>query len=168
MRITDFRIITHNSGRSLPSSVLIGGTPNSRGFTLIETIITLVVLSIAAIGVLSVFTTGMKGSPNPLITNQAISLAQEKMDSIIGDKMNTTTPRGFTYIIPGNYPAESPVTGFPAFSRSVNVYCVTAGALDTNNGDVPPCTTSGYAHITVTVTNATVGNVNVDTVVTNY
>jgi len=147
---------------------IIDRNPQSQGFTLIEIIITLLVLSIAAVGVLSVFTTGIRESADPLILNQAIALAQEKMDSIIGDKMNTTTPRGFTYIIPGNYPAESPVTGFPAFSRSVNVYCVTAGALDTNNGDVPPCTTSGYAHITVTVTNATVGNVNVDTVVTNY
>jgi len=35
------------------------------GFTLIETIITLVVLSIAAVGVLSVFTSGMKGSAIP-------------------------------------------------------------------------------------------------------
>jgi hypothetical protein len=90
------------------------------------------------------------------------------MDIIIADRMNNTTPRGFTYIIPGNYPAESPVTGFSAFNRSVNIYCVTAGALDTDNGDVPPCTTSGYAHITVTVTNAAVGGVNLHGLVTNY
>ena len=54
------------------------------GFTLIEIIITLVVLSIAVVGVLSVFTTAIKGSANPVVLNRAIALAQEKMDTIIG------------------------------------------------------------------------------------
>ncbi len=59
---------------------------NASGFSLIEIIITLVVLSIAAVGVLSVFTTGIKGSADPLILNQALSLAEEKMDEAIGLK----------------------------------------------------------------------------------
>jgi prepilin-type N-terminal cleavage/methylation domain-containing protein len=57
--------------------------PREGGFSLIEIVITLVVLSIASIGVLSVFTTGSKGSANPLILNQATALAQEKMDEAI-------------------------------------------------------------------------------------
>ncbi len=51
------------------------------GFTLIETIITLVVLSIAAVGVLSVFTVGIRGSANPLVVEQAVQLAQGEMDT---------------------------------------------------------------------------------------
>lgn len=136
----------------------------SGGFTLIEVIITLVVLSIAAIGVLTVFMTGMKGSADPLLVNQATHLAQEKMDQVIGDRMNPA--RGYAYIIPANYPAEAPVVGFPAFNRSAAVFCVTAADLNTSTG-APPCG-SGYTHVTVTVTNSFIGNVTAETVVANY
>ena len=134
------------------------------GFTLIETIITLVVLSIAAVGVLTVFTVGISGSADPLILSQATSLAQERVDTIMGDRLNPA--RGFNYILPGNYPAENPVTGFAAFNRSTNIFCVTAIDLNTNTG-APPCA-SGYAHVTVTVTHAVTGSVSLITVVTNY
>jgi len=145
----------------------------ANGFTLIETIITLVVLSIAAIGVLSVFTTGMKGSANPLILNQAVSLAQEKMDIIIGDRQNPA--RGYAWIAAADYNTnalkympENPVPGFANFNRSVTIFCVDPGTLNTNNGQPFPCVSSGYAHITLTVTNAAINSVSVDTIVTNY
>jgi prepilin-type N-terminal cleavage/methylation domain-containing protein len=140
--------------------------PQSNGFTLIETIITLVVLSIAMIGVLSVFTVGISKSANPVITDQAIQLAQEKMDIIMGDRLNSARGYGWITAAVNPYTAENPVTGFAGFSRSVNIYCVTAANLQTNAG-APPCA-SGYAHITVTVTNAAIGSVTADTVITNY
>jgi prepilin-type N-terminal cleavage/methylation domain-containing protein len=138
---------------------------NQDGFTLIEIIITLVVLSIAVVGVLSVFTTAIKGSANPVVLNQAIALAQEEMDTIIGDRMNSA--RGFAYIIPGNYPADIPVTGF---NRSVTIMCVNPGALDTDSGVAPGAggCASGYTHVTVTVVNNAIGNVSLDGLVTNY
>ena len=135
------------------------------GFTLIEIIITLVVLSVAVVGVLSVFTTAIKGSANPVILNQAMALAQEQMDTIKGDRMNSD--RGFAYIIPGNYPADVPVTGF---NRSVNIFCVTAGALNTDSGVSPGASgcASGYTHVEVTVAHAAIGSVSLDGLVTNY
>ena len=136
------------------------------GFTLIEAIMTLVVLSIAAVGVLSVFTVGMQGSSNPLLINQAIVLAQDRMETIVGDRENAL--RGFAYIQPANYAAESPVTGFPNFNRSVSIICVNSATLNTDNGQAPPCTTSNYAHVTVRVTHATFGSIALDTIVTNY
>lgn len=132
----------------------------SGGFTLIETIITLVVLSIAAVGVLSVFTTGIKGSANPLIINQAVSLAQEKME----DAIALRTSGGFNAVWPnagGPFPAP-----YDAFSWARAVVCVTALDLNTGTG-APPCA-SGYARVTVTVTNALIGIVALDTLVTNY
>jgi prepilin-type N-terminal cleavage/methylation domain-containing protein len=141
-------------------------TNNSQdGFTLIEIIITLVVLSIAVVGVLSVFTTAIKGSANPVVLNQAIALAQEQMDTIIGDRMNSA--RGFAYIIPGNYPADIPVTGF---NRSVTIMCVNPGALDTDSGVSPGAggCASGYTHVEVTVANAAIGSVSLDGIVANY
>jgi len=138
--------------------------PKSNGFSLIEIIITLVVLSIAMVGVFTVFSIGMQVSANPQLIDQATQLAQEKMDTVMGDRMNSA--RGFNYIIPGNYSAENPVTGFAAFNRSVNIFCVTAIDLNTNAG-APPCA-SGYTHVTVTVSNAAIGSVTVQGLVTNY
>jgi prepilin-type N-terminal cleavage/methylation domain-containing protein len=137
---------------------------NTGGFTLIETVITLVVLSIAVVGVLSVFTTGMRGSANPVIVDQAVQLAQEKMDTIVGDRINAG--RGYSFIIPASYGADVPVTGF---NRSVNIFCVTSADLNTNAGapGASGCA-SGYTHVTVTVANAAMGSVSLDTVVTKY
>jgi prepilin-type N-terminal cleavage/methylation domain-containing protein len=140
-------------------------TNNQDGFTLIEIIITLVVLSIAVAGMLSVFTTAITGSANPAVLNRANALAQEQMDTIIGDRMNSA--RGFAYIIPGNYPADVPVTGF---NRSVNIFCVNPAALDTDNGVAPGGSgcASGYTHVEVTVAHAAIGSVTLDGLVTNY
>lgn len=145
----------------------------SRGFSLIEIIITLVVLSIAAAGVLSVFLSSSKASGDPLVLNQAVQLAQEKMDIIIGDRKNPA--RGFVWIVPGNYGAETPVPGFANFNRNVTICCVTPPPPANALNNTMPCVTpgvggcaSGYAHVTVTVTHATVGNVTADTVLANY
>ncbi len=139
---------------------------NEGGFTLIELIITIVVLAIAGIGVMSVFSNSMRTGANPLVVAQANLLVREKMEIIMGDRQNTA--RGFSWIIPANYPAENPITvpGFSAFSRSVSIYCVTSGDLNTNVGS-PPCTT-GYAHITVSVTNAAIGTITSESIVANY
>jgi len=132
------------------------------GFTLIETIITLVVLSIAAVGVLTVFTTGIKGSANPALVGQATQLAQEKMDEAIALKKSG----GFNAVVTINPGVPTFPAPFNVFTWTRTVTCVTALDLNTSTG-APPCA-SGYAHITVTVTNATIGNVNLDGLVTNY
>ncbi len=138
--------------------------PKSNGFTLIEIIITIAVLAIAAVGVLSVFSVGIQGSPHPLLVAQATQLAQERMETIVGDRLNPG--RSFNYIDPGNYGADAPVVGPNTFNRSVSIFCVTAADLNTNKG-APPCA-SGYTHVTVTVANAAIGTVTVQGLVTNY
>jgi prepilin-type N-terminal cleavage/methylation domain-containing protein len=135
------------------------------GFTLIETIVTIAVLAIAAIGVLAVFSTGLQGSSNPLLVAQAAQLAQERMDTIVGDRLNSA--RGFNYIIPANYAADNPALGPITFNRTVAIYCVTAANLNQNTGLVAPCV-SGYTHATVTVANAAIGSVSAETIFTNY
>ena len=148
MRIVDLRTITQNSKRP---------TPNSKGFTLIETIITLVVLSIAAVGVLSVFTAGMKGSANPLIISQATQLAQGEMDQVFGEK---AVPGGFGTIASGVC-----VLTLPGFNCSRAVCYVPS----TNLNDITACgAVTKYKHVTVTVTQPVIGSVSVDSLITNY
>jgi len=143
VRIADFRIIS----------------PNSKGFTLIETIITLVVLSIAAVGVLSVFTSGMKGSANPLILSQATQLAQGEMDQVFGEK--AAPGLGFGSIVT----TAGCVLTLPGFGCSRTVCYVTTADL---NSTAACAVATNYKHVTVTVTQPTIGNVIVDSLITNY
>ena len=146
-----------------------GQKPVASGFTLIETIITLVVLSIAAVGVLSVFTTGMKGSANPLILSQATQLAQERMETVIALKISG----GFNAV----QDIASAAFGAPYanFSYAVDVACVDAnfanaqGAPGYNAGG--SCSQAGAARYykLVTVTVSWTGNaVALTTIVANY
>ena len=61
-------------------------TPKSSklsGFTLIEVITTIVVIAIAAAALLSVFTGMVRGSADPMIQQQAVSIAEAYMEEIL-------------------------------------------------------------------------------------
>ena len=55
----------------------------ARAFTLIELIVTLVVLSIAATALLSVFTSTIRGSADPVIQQQATTIAEAYVEEIL-------------------------------------------------------------------------------------
>lgn len=130
---------------------------NEKGFTLIETIITLVVLSIAAVGVLSVYTSGMKGGANPLLISQATRLAQGEMDQVFGEKAVTG---GFGTIASGVC-----VMTQPGFTCN-RVVCYVPPA---NLNDTTACgAVTNYKRVTITVSQPIIGSVNVDSLVTNY
>lgn len=137
---------------------------DDRGFSLVELVLVIVVFGVAAVGLLTVFSTGMRRSADPLLENQALQLVQERLDTIVGDRANPA--RGFAYVTSANYPAENPVAGFPGFSRTVTTFCVTAADLDSPSG-APPCA-AGYTHVTVTVAHPILGNVTAETLVTDY
>lgn len=102
---------------------------NNKGLTLIEIVLIIVILGIIGSGILLYFA-GIKGSASPVLTIQAIELAQEKMEKIISDKK----ANGFSYIDNTNYPQENPVSGFANFNRTVDVCYVSEGDLnDTSN-----------------------------------
>ncbi len=127
-----------------------------KGFTLIETIITLVVLSIAAVGVISVFTVGIKGSSNPLVVEQAVQLAQGEMDQVMGERAASGV---------GGINAACVTPMLTGFNCSRTLCYVSSGNLN----DISACgTATSYRHITVTVDNALIGSVSVDTIVANY
>lgn len=142
---------------------------NHEGFSIIELLIVIVVIGIAAVGVLSVFFTGTKGAADPHITLQAVELLQEKMDIVIGDRQNSS--RGYSYATtPANYPAESPVSGFANFNRSVAIACVTTADFNAaGSAPAPSCVgVTNYARVTVTVTHSLIGNTTTVTLLTNY
>ena len=57
-------------------------TRRTRGFTLPELIVLIVVLSIAVTGVMLAFTTAVRGSADPLVARQALAVAEALLDEI--------------------------------------------------------------------------------------
>ncbi|HTN44356.1 MAG TPA: prepilin-type N-terminal cleavage/methylation domain-containing protein [Nitrospiria bacterium] len=102
---------------------------NSKGLTLIEVILTIVILAVAIPGVFSAVDFMTARQVNTIGTTTAADLAQERMEQIEGDRMNPA--RGFGYVTAGNYPAENPVAGFPNYNRSVTITCFTNSTLTT-------------------------------------
>jgi MSHA pilin protein MshD len=56
---------------------------NAHGFTLIEIIVTIVVLAIAGTTLLSVFTSTARTIADPMIQQQAISIAEAYMEEVL-------------------------------------------------------------------------------------
>ena len=54
-----------------------------RGFTLIELIIFIVIVGVGVAGVLSVFTTSVKNSADPMVRKQALSIAESLLEEIL-------------------------------------------------------------------------------------
>ncbi len=135
------------------------GASKQGGFSLIEVIITLVVLSIAAVGVLSVFTSSLGGSADPVVLDQAVQLAQGETDQVVGQKKAS----GFAAVTVGNPLAcvSSMVAGFTC-TRNV-FYVDPATGLNTQVGGP-----TDYKHVTVTITHTVTGGVSVETLLTNY
>lgn len=96
--------------------------PSSRraaGFTLVEVAILIVVASIAILPLAMLFATTSIRSSDARSASVAAQLAQAKLEEITADRNAAT--RGFSYLVAANYPAESPVTAFSSFQRSVAI-----------------------------------------------
>jgi MSHA pilin protein MshD len=80
---------------------------NSRGFTLVEMIVTIVVIGVSLAGVLAAFNTVVKSSADPLIDKQMVSIAEAGMEATMlrnfDDILSTNTcfacPTGYTWAI---------------------------------------------------------------------
>lgn len=88
-----------------------------RGFTLIEAIAALVVLSIAMPAVLWGIRDSVRRRADPVLLSRARWLASSKLEDVIADRHSSS--RGYSYLVAGNYAAETPVSGFSQFNRSV-------------------------------------------------
>ena len=66
--------------------------PHQSGATLVELVVSIVILSILAVGIMSVISSTVMGSAKPLIRTQAISIAQSYMEEILSRPL--TDPAG--------------------------------------------------------------------------
>ncbi len=112
-----------------------------RALTLVEAIIAVVVVSVAAPPMLIAVRDSSVRRVDPIMADRARWLAGEKLEDIIADRHSTV--RGYTYVTANNYPSESAVSGFSNFARAVTI--AETGASLSGTG-------TGYKRATVTVT----------------
>ena len=136
-------------------------TNGKRAFTLVEGIVSIVILGTATPAILWAVRQAHRDRVGPVQASRARWLATEKLEDIIADRHSST--RGYTYLNSGNYAAESSITGYAGFTRSV-AFVETGPDLITSG--------SGYMKATVTVgwtdTSGVAQALAISTVITDY
>lgn len=82
---------------------MINRRSGTRGFTLVEIVVTIVILAIALVSVTSIVTLGITNSANTLLETRAIALAHAYLDEILGrrfDERSATGGLGPCYDLP--------------------------------------------------------------------
>lgn len=119
-----------------------------RGVTLIELVVSIVILSVATAGIMMVITQTTLSSADPMIREQATAIAQSYMEEILTQPLSN----------PGGSEVNGPEAGEVRATYDdvwdYNGLNNNAGALDQNGAAVSGL--SGY-NIAVRVTNATLG-----------
>tara|TARA_R110002072_G_scaffold100183_2_gene220549 strand:+ start:28699 stop:29247 length:549 start_codon:yes stop_codon:yes gene_type:complete len=70
------------------------GKSRQRGVTLVELVISIIIISIAMVALMNAFSASMLGSADPLWRNKTLKLAQLYMDEILAKNYDHTTPVG--------------------------------------------------------------------------
>ena len=78
----------------------------SAGFTLVELIVFIVVVSIGVLGILSLFNVTVRGSGNPLLVKQALAIAESVMEEVQGKDFDNTSHVSSDFV-PSNPPTVS-------------------------------------------------------------
>lgn len=134
---------------------------NSKGFTLVEAVLTIIVIAIGLFGMMFLFDNVTRGA---MEGDQAITstyLVRERLERMIFDKVY----RGYNYIVAANYPAsETVLVGNQAYTRQVSILEVSKGNFSVGQFG------SGYKRIDVTASWGTGANQRISeaTLVTNY
>lgn len=114
----------------------------SRGFTLIELILTVVVISVGLTGIMVIFenvTRGVTEADNVVVAG---NLVREKLEQIVMAKWYS----GYAAIVQASYPSETFTGDLSKFTRSTTVQEVSKTDFSTAEVD------SGYKRVAVTVT----------------
>jgi MSHA pilin protein MshD len=106
----------------------------SRGFTLIEMIITIVVVSVGLTGILLAFQVAVRSSADPLVNKQLISIAEAQMEAMVlrefadlaDDASCATCPAGYASAVTVTQPTAT-WSGLPLADVRIITVTVTRG-----------------------------------------
>lgn len=135
----------------------------NKGFTFVEAILTLTLLTGGMLGVLHIFYQNTDAAAEMEQTLKATYLAQEKAEQMIQDKKY----QGYDYIVAANYPATEDLTaeGYAGYTRTISMVEVMANDINTPSKPNPG---SDYKRVTVSVAVAGGDTVTLTTLVTRW
>jgi len=114
-----------------------------RAMTIVEVVTAIVILSVGLPPLIQAFADSSNQSHLPVNSTIASFLATERMEQIVARRYQNNA--GYDALIAANFPAESPVTGFPRFTRTVTISEVTSSLAASGSAE-------GYRKVRVTVT----------------
>jgi len=114
-----------------------------RAMTLIEVAMAVLILSISMAPLVQSFAENARHTIASTQDSVASFLVTERMEEIIAARYRSAT--GYANVLQASFPNESPVTNFPAFTRTVAVQEVAADLSTPQSG-------SGIKRVTVAVT----------------
>lgn len=92
---------------------------DQRAFTLIETLVAITILTVAAPALLFALAASHDERILPVQVSRARWLATEGLEAVLRDRYSTT--RGWDHLVNANYPTEANIPGFQDFARSVSI-----------------------------------------------
>lgn len=135
--------------------------PKRRAFTLIEAIVSIVILATATPGILWAVREAHRDRVSPVKSSYARWLATEKLEDIIADRHSTT--RGYTYLVNANYAAEVSIAGSTGFTRSVAIAETAADLVTAGTGFKKATVTVGW-----TDARGVARSLSIATIITDY
>lgn len=111
-------LVTHPKTGPEPREAARAGSC-ARGFTLVESIVGLVLLAVCVPPLLWALAESRRTAAAPAQSEVAYWLATERLEDLAADRCSPG--RGFTYLTPDHYPEEQTVADFPGFSRKVTL-----------------------------------------------
>ena len=124
-----------------------------RGFTMVEAIAAMVVLAISIPPTMWAIREAHVQRVNPRMASTARWLAVERIEDILADRHSTS--RGYAYVVNANYAAESPVSGFVGFTRSVSIAETGSDLVSAGTGYKRVAVTVGWSDATTTTRSLT-------------
>ena len=122
---------------------LISNMKKILGFTLIEVLLTVMVVGVGLFGLMTLYHNAARNVMEGDVNMAATYLAREWLEQLVADKVS----QGYGYVINANYVTSASVTvGNHIFTRSFNIYEVNASDL------ITPEAGTGYKRIDMTLT----------------
>lgn len=108
------------------------------GFTIIETLIAIVFVSIGLVAVLSAVSAGISGIDNGRRSTTALFLSEQRMEQIKAVAISKDPAQGWINVVSANFPAEAygAIAGYPDYRRTVTITNNPGGAANTRQVEV--------------------------------
>lgn len=104
----------------------------ANGFTLIEAIAAVSLLSVCIPTLLLALAEAKRSESRPVLVTRASFLAEERMEDVLGDLLCES--RGYAYLTSAHYPNEAQVVGATNFRRTTTIQVVGADGRPGGSG----------------------------------